>query len=928
MRRTSCGQDVKVPELRPPTANEPVNSFTVISVPWRSMDGQFDFPRARGREIRKEGANIVESGPALEIPVSAQQKNHKKTKSLKTSLYQVQPSPSLPFKMAIVAVSLSIFCLLVTAVYAGSCTGSSNPPICDPLPDGNSATRASTRVGSLGGVVDDFFQAYRLHDSYSLSNKPSNSMTTAEVIQKYGSIETWDTSRVTNMAYLFAGCDYFNSDISNWIVDRVTSFGHMFTNAISFNINLSPWKVDQVPYLQGVAGRMVAMFDGATSYNQELCGNSWVQLRKSKTDSEWNQFASAMFRVGSLSATSGGHITGYGSNGYPCYPDPCPGEICSCGRGQYLTTTSPKTCMACPNLGPNRQYQDEQGFKGSSCNKTCNADLFLSSDRTACVVYGSAPLPEGNDCAWEGHNGCTRRGYLGGVVDDFFQFYGGNGEISSPIDSMKKVEVIQTYGSIETWDTSRVTIMKRLFKHNGRRNPDIRNWLVDRVVDMNEMFQYATSFNIDLSSWIVDRVTDMDYMFHGATSYEHTLCGYTWIQSTASAQSMSTQGHTRGQIGTEYCNCGIGKYLTTTSPRICADCSIGKYQDEQGFDLSTCIKIGCGFGKHLTETTPQTCRGCSKGKYQDEYGFNGTSCSKECSAGTITAVSNITCTVSGFDPLPDGNGVDWPPSERAGSLCGAVDDYFQDYETRAGNPQPSATRPNNAMTRAEVVQKYGHIEVWDTSRCTNMAYVFIGKKNINPDISMWVVDQAVTMSSMFQNADSFNIDLSSWVVSKVTNVNYMFHGASSYQHELCGNTWLQSTASKLNMFVDTTGAKIGTEICSCSPGLFLTSLKSCNNCTAGRYQNEQGIKQPSCTKQCGVGRYSNEVGLMSKYNCKFCSAGKWSDQLGLVSDEQCTECGAGKYSIAGVGQISNDICTPCSSGRYSEQIGVEACKKW
>ncbi len=193
---------------------------------------------------------------------------------------------------------------------------------------------------------------------------------------------------------------------------------------------------------------------------------------------------------------------------------------------------------------------------------------------------------------------------------------------------------------------------------------------------------------------------------------------------------------------------------------------------------------------------------------------------------------------------------------------------------------------------------------------------------------MWVVDQAVTMSSMFQNADSFNIDLSSWVVSKVTNVNYMFHGASSYQHELCGNTWLQSTASKLNMFVDTTGAKIGTEICSCSPGLFLTSVKSCNNCTAGRYQNEQGIKQPSCTKQCGVGRYSNEVGLMSKYNCKFCSAGKWSDQLGLVSDEQCTECGAGKYSIAGVGQISNDICTPCSSGRYSEQIGVEACKKW
>ena len=34
----------------------------------------------------------------------------------------------------------------------------------------------------------------------SLSNKPAGSMTTAEVIAKYGPIGTWDTSQVINMA--------------------------------------------------------------------------------------------------------------------------------------------------------------------------------------------------------------------------------------------------------------------------------------------------------------------------------------------------------------------------------------------------------------------------------------------------------------------------------------------------------------------------------------------------------------------------------------------------------------------------------------------------------------------------------------------------------------------------------------------------------
>ena len=61
---------------------------------------------------------------------------------------------------------------------------------------------------------------------------------------------------------------------------------------------------------------------------------------------------------------------------------------------------------------------------------------------------------------------------------------------------------------------------------------------VDSVVDMYKMFSGTDSFNIDLSSWIVSSVTNMDRMFFQAYAYTQTLCGNTWVESTASKDSM------------------------------------------------------------------------------------------------------------------------------------------------------------------------------------------------------------------------------------------------------------------------------------------------------------------------------------------------------------------------------------------------------
>ena len=123
--------------------------------------------------------------------------------------------------------------------------------------------------------IDDFFQLYFGNADggsvkTSLSNKPSNAKTKTQVIAKYGPIETWDTSQVTNMKYVFAYKKNINPDIRKWQVDNVVNMHSMFRETDSFNINLSGWIVFSVTDMNW-------MFNKATAYTQTLCGDTWVE---------------------------------------------------------------------------------------------------------------------------------------------------------------------------------------------------------------------------------------------------------------------------------------------------------------------------------------------------------------------------------------------------------------------------------------------------------------------------------------------------------------------------------------------------------------------------------------------------------------------------------------------------------------------------
>ena len=92
------------------------------------------------------------------------------------------------------------------------------------LPNGNGKHIAADRSGdTLGRIIDDLLQDYREGSQGNIVSKPSTAQTTAEIVEKYGLVENWDMSEVTNMHFAFWNKRTFVGDISKWDMSGVTT---------------------------------------------------------------------------------------------------------------------------------------------------------------------------------------------------------------------------------------------------------------------------------------------------------------------------------------------------------------------------------------------------------------------------------------------------------------------------------------------------------------------------------------------------------------------------------------------------------------------------------------------------------------------------------------------------------------------------------
>ncbi len=68
----------------------------------------------------------------------------------------------------------------------------------------------------------------------------------AVAVLRYGPIDQWDVSKVTEMSYLFSLQTDFNDNIESWNVANVINMSGMFQGCNQFNQPLHRWQVNQV----------------------------------------------------------------------------------------------------------------------------------------------------------------------------------------------------------------------------------------------------------------------------------------------------------------------------------------------------------------------------------------------------------------------------------------------------------------------------------------------------------------------------------------------------------------------------------------------------------------------------------------------------------------------------------------------------------
>ena len=89
---------------------------------------------------------------------------------------------------------------------------------------------------------------------------------------KYGDINDWDVSQITDFSRLFSNpnCRGFDSTLDKWNTSSGTTFASMFEGAAKFSQHLNKWETSRATYMEG-------MFYDATSFNGDIA--AWDTAR-------------------------------------------------------------------------------------------------------------------------------------------------------------------------------------------------------------------------------------------------------------------------------------------------------------------------------------------------------------------------------------------------------------------------------------------------------------------------------------------------------------------------------------------------------------------------------------------------------------------------------------------------------------------------
>jgi len=579
-------------------------------------------------------------------------------------------------------------------------------------------------------------------------------------IAKYGAINGWDVSRVTDMKYLFLGKNTFNDDISDWDTSGVTDMTGMFWAASAFNQQLS--------FDTSSVTNMMGMFQGASAFNQELSfDTSSVTSMTSML-----QGASAFNQQLSFDTSNVASMTSMLQR--------------ASAFNQQLSFDTSNVASMTSMLQSASAFNQELSFDTSSV--TDMARMFeVASAFNQQLSFDTSSVTN---------------------TEGMFQ---GAASFDQPLNSFDTSNVVNMARmfqgasvfdqELNNWDTSRVTSMQNMFYMASMFNQPLYNWDTSNVVSMGSMFAWASYFNNGISGWDTSSVTDMDDMFNSATDFSKPIMFD--ISSLSSDPDLSSMFH-RSAMGSSSCSYVSSEYISCSvepsppspppsppppSPppphsfteRTALLDAVWDYHCEGNYNSLYCpteeadnqVTATDTYGPinhwDVSEITDMT------NLFAGMESFNG-----EISGWDTSSVTTMEGT---FKSSLDLNGVDW-----VGTSFNQPLDWDVSSVTSMERMFQGATSFNQPLD-------------WDVSSVTTFDYMFDGANGFNKPVNDWDVSSVTSMAEMFKMATSFNQPLgpdplssndgwdtgSGWNTASVTNMTQMFYGASAFDSALSLN---------------------------------------------------------------------------------------------------------------------------------------------
>lgn len=340
------------------------------------------------------------------------------------------------------------------------------------------------------------------------------------------------------------------------------------------------------------------------------------------------------------------------------------------------------------------------------------------------------------------------------------------------------------------WDVSSVTNMESMFGTCGKFNQPLNDWDVSKVRKISCMFCEAESFNQPLDRWNTSEVREMSWTFAGCTKFNQDISSWDTSNATVMEGVFERAARFNQPLNTWNVS-NVRDMFRMFEGAKSFNQPLDQWNVSRVENMERMFKNARSFSQPLDMwLIPRFCD--VNNMFLSTPLFTDVKTLTLCFFLTTkkNCLARLKEKLNGLDPAEVYKELSRYYSvhttEYMSELEAAHPELIGSVSTNVGDVKRKPRSKRELIELLDMGAKMPLADI-DTSLITDMEGLFRKSKRSNfAGIETWDTSNVVTMKHMFAAAIHFNHDISGWNVSNVRDMSYMFEGAHRFNKPLDG----------------------------------------------------------------------------------------------------------------------------------------------